>query len=116
MQPETARRTLSPSVTSPSASFAPQLAARDPALEPPDEHAHVAARARSACTIRDPTKPVPPVTKTLSALSSTKFFQYRLGVGPRCPWYFEPSPLDPYGADAGSVSCTNETCPIFIPG
>ena len=27
--------------------------------------------------------------------SSVKFCQYRLGVGPRCPWYFEPSEPEP---------------------
>jgi len=48
--------------------------------------------------------------------SVPKFFQYRLGVGPRCPWYLEPSPPDPYGFSAASESCTNESCPIFISG
>ena len=27
----------------------------------------------------------------------SKLRQYRLGVGPRWPWYFEPRPLEPYG-------------------
>ena len=45
----------------------------------------------------------------------SKFFQYRLGVGPRWPWYFEPRPALPYGVEAGSVSWTNEIWPIFIP-
>ena len=48
--------------------------------------------------------------------SSAKFCQYRLGVGPRCPWYLEPIPSEPYGRSAGSDSCTNEIWPIFIPG
>ena len=47
---------------------------------------------------------------------SSKFFQYRLGVGPRWPWYFEPSPLEPYGCSAGSDICTNDSWPIFISG
>ena len=46
---------------------------------------------------------------------AAKFCQYRLGVGPRWPWYFEPIPSDPYGRSAGSESCTNESWPIFIP-
>ena len=36
-------------------------------------------------------------------------------VTPFCPWYLEPNAADPYGALAGSVSCTNESWPIFIP-
>ena len=47
---------------------------------------------------------------------SLKFCQYRLGVGPRCPWYFEPIPSEPYGRSAGSVSWTNDSWPIFIRG
>ncbi len=46
--------------------------------------------------------------------SSSKFFQYRLGVGPRWPWYLEPRPSLPYGCSAASVSWTNESWPIFI--
>ena len=30
-------------------------------------------------------------------------------------WYFDPSPAEPYGCALGSVSCTNESWPIFIP-
>ena len=48
--------------------------------------------------------------------ASSKFFQYRLGVGPRWPWYFEPSPLEPYGWSVGSAIWTNESWPIFISG
>ena len=48
--------------------------------------------------------------------SSGKFCQYRLGVGPRWPWYFDPSAPEPYGVSAGSDICTNESWPIFIPG
>ena len=48
-------------------------------------------------------------------VSRSKFFQYRDGVGPRWPWYLEPSVPAPYGVSAGSVICTNESCPIFIP-
>ncbi len=44
-----------------------------------------------------------------------KFFQYFDGVGPRWPWYFDPSLSAPYGVSAGSVSSTNESCPIGIP-
>ena len=44
-----------------------------------------------------------------------KFFQYRLGVGPRWPWYFEPSSPAPYGVEAGSLICMKEICPIFMP-
>ena len=47
--------------------------------------------------------------------SRSKFCQYRLGVGPIWPWYFEPSSPLPYGFSAGSLSCTNEIWPIFIP-
>ena len=47
--------------------------------------------------------------------SVVKFCQYRLGVGPRWPWYFDPSASLPYGADAGSVSCMKDSWPIFIP-
>ena len=44
-----------------------------------------------------------------------KFCQYRDGVGPRCPWYFEPREELPYGVDVGSVSCMKEIWPIFMP-
>ena len=37
------------------------------------------------------------------------------GSGPFWPWYFEPSSPAPYGVSAGSVSCTKESWPIFIP-
>ncbi len=47
---------------------------------------------------------------------SSKFRQYLLGVGPRWPWYFDPSPLDPYGCSVGSAICTNDSWPIFISG
>ena len=46
----------------------------------------------------------------------SKFFQYRLGVGPCWPLYFEPISAEPYGVAAGSVICMKEICPIFIPG
>ena len=29
------------------------------------------------------------------AQGERKFSQYRDGVGPRCPWYFDPTPRDP---------------------
>ena len=48
--------------------------------------------------------------------SRWKFCQYLEGVGPRWPWYFEPSSPLPYGVAAGSLSCTNEIWPIFISG
>ena len=48
--------------------------------------------------------------------ASEKFCQYRLGVGPRCPWYFDPSDPEPYGVSAGSDICTKESWPIFMPG
>ena len=35
--------------------------------------------------------------------------------GPAWPWYFEPIAELPYGLSAGSVICTNEIWPIFIP-
>ena len=50
------------------------------------------------------------------AVSFWKFCQYLDGVGPRCPWYFEPIPPVPYGVSAASVSWTNEIWPIFISG
>ena len=50
------------------------------------------------------------------AQGSRKFCQYRLGVGPRCPWYFDPIPSEPYGRSAGSVSWTNDSWPIFMRG
>ena len=50
-----------------------------------------------------------------AASGSAKFCQYRDGVGPVWPLYLEPSPLAPYGASAGSVIWTNESCPIFMP-
>ena len=28
-------------------------------------------------------------------VSGRKFSKYRLGVGPRWPWYFEPRPAEP---------------------
>ncbi len=46
----------------------------------------------------------------------SKFFQYRLAVGPFWPLYFEPISDEPYGVVAGSVICMNEICPIFISG
>src|SRR5205085_7952447 len=48
--------------------------------------------------------------------SRWKFCQYFDGVGPRWPWYFEPSSRLPYGVAAGSLSWTKEICPIFMPG
>ena len=48
-------------------------------------------------------------------LHDSKFCQYRDGVGPRWPWYFEPSEAVPYGLEVGSLSCMNEIWPIFIP-
>jgi hypothetical protein len=50
------------------------------------------------------------------AESFWKFCQYREGVGPRCPWYFDPISPVPYGVFAGSLSWTKEICPIFISG
>ena len=50
------------------------------------------------------------------AVSFWKFCQYLDGVGPRCPWYFEPIAPVPYGVSAASVSWTNEIWPIFISG
>ena len=47
---------------------------------------------------------------------ASKFFQYLLGVGPRCPWYFDPSVPEPYGVSAGSDIWTKESWPIFISG
>src|SRR5207248_197576 len=44
--------------------------------------------------------------------SRAKFCQYRDGVGPFWPWYFEPRPPVPYGASAGSDRWTNESWPI----
>ena len=31
----------------------------------------------------------------LGGQGERKFSQYRDGVGPRCPWYFDPTPRDP---------------------
>ena len=45
-----------------------------------------------------------------------KFSQYRLGVGPRWPWYFEPVAPLPYGRSAGVVISMKLIWPIFIPG
>ena len=45
-----------------------------------------------------------------------KFSKYRLGVGPRWPWYFEPRADEPYGLSAGVVIRRKLTWPIFIPG
>jgi len=40
----------------------------------------------------------------------------RDGVGPRWPWYLEPTRALPYGCSAGLVSRSRQNCPIFIPG
>ena len=45
-----------------------------------------------------------------------KFSKYRLGVGPRWPWYFEPVAPLPYGRSAGVVISMKLIWPIFIPG
>jgi len=82
------------------------------ALRRPDKYADVAAlRAQG---VHDPwaDEPRPPGDENLHFW---KFCQYLLGVGPRWPWYFEPSDELPYGADAGSDICMKETCPIFMP-
>ena len=36
-------------------------------------------------------------------VQNLKFSKYRLGVGPRWPWYFEPRAPLPYGWSAGVV-------------
>jgi len=41
----------------------------------------------------------------------SKFSQYRLGVGPRCPWYFEPRAPLPYGWSAAVVIIMKLTWP-----
>src|ERR1700722_3331901 len=45
-----------------------------------------------------------------------KFSKYRLGVGPLCPWYFEPRPDDPYGLSAGVVMRRKLIWPLFLTG
>ena len=45
-----------------------------------------------------------------------KFSKYRLGVGPRWPWYFDPVAPLPYGRSAGVVISMKLIWPIFMPG
>ena len=44
-------------------------------------------------------------------------FRYAFdGVGPRWPWYFEPSLPEPYGVSAGEVILNSASWPTFMPG
>src|SRR5581483_394416 len=81
------------------------------ALRAPCEHPHLELARAQRVHDRRPDEARPAGDEDLH---SSKFFQYRLGVGPRCPWYLEPSAVVPYGADAGSVSCMNDSWPIFM--
>src|SRR3954451_6301507 len=47
-------------------------------------------------------------TATRPTQSPWKLRQYSEGVGPTCPWYFEPNPDDPYGFSAGVVIARND--------
>ena len=50
-------------------------------------------------------------------LAAYRKFRYAFdGVGPRCPWYFDPSVVDPYGVCAADVSRNSAIWPTFMPG
>ena len=57
-----------------------------------------------------------PPTAAVAVGGQPKFSKYRLGVGPRWPWYFDPVAPLPYGRSAGVVICMKLIWPIFMPG
>jgi len=82
----------------------------------PDEAAHGQVTAAQLVDDVATHEARPPGDEDQPAVSFWKFCQYLDGVGPRCPWYFEPIPPVPYGVSAASVSWTKEIWPIFISG
>src|SRR5690606_41878170 len=55
-------------------------------------------------------------TASIASVGSGKFRYERAGVGPRCPWYFEPAAALPYGCSAGLLSRDRDILPIVLPG
>ena len=94
-QPSAAARTLSASVTSPTARSQP----RDSSDARPCPVAHETAD-RELTTAQGRHDTAPDEARRARdedhpVSASAKFCQYRLGVGPVWPLYFEPSPLAP---------------------
>ena len=114
--PATARRRLCSSVTSPSASSQPHAGQLRGLTRIPDEAAHGQVTAAQLVDDVATHEARAPRDEDQPAVSFWKFCQYLDGVGPRCPWYFEPIPPVPYGVSAASVSWTKEIWPIFISG
>ena len=61
-----------------------------------------------------PTNPVPPVTRITSRARARSSASSGSASGPAGPGTSSRARREPYGVSAGSVSCTNESWPIFI--
>ena len=111
MQPSAAAFRLSGSVTSPCDDLDAERGQARRAIGPADERADVTVLGAKRV---DDARPDEARGAGDEDLHDSKFCQYRDGVGPRWPWYFEPSDAVPYGFEVGSLSCMKEIWPIFI--